>query len=238
MGARLVQLTLFSDQRVAAYAERQKVGSVKTHLPRGMIFDRNGDELAVSIDMSSAYINPSKVDNVASTAKKVARALETSASKARRLERKLKKEISKRKTKSFVWLKRKITPETVARLKAENIAAIGFVKESKRFYPKRDVAAKIIGFCGIDNQGLSGLEYYYDNDIHPISPRFTVIKDALGRAVSMPEAVTISEESAPLDLMLTIDGRIQYIAESALERQVRNTSAKGGVAIVMAPDSG
>lgn len=230
---------MYSDSRVEEYAERQGLGSVKIHLPRGDIYDRNMREMAVSIEMASVYLNPRRVADPEKVAGVLARLLEPENARARSgVYKRLVKSIKKRKGKSFMWVRRKVPPQTQARIKSAKLPSVGFVKESKRFYPKRDTAAKIIGFCGIDNQGLSGLEYRYDKVIRPVSNRFTVLKDALGRPVSMPEALTIAREAMPFDLVLTIDERIQYIAEKALERQTLKFDAASGVAIVMNPFTG
>ncbi|VAX17151.1 Cell division protein FtsI [Peptidoglycan synthetase] [hydrothermal vent metagenome] len=239
MGVRLAQLIFYTDTRVAEFAERQSVGSVKIHLPRGLIYDRNLNELAVSIEMNSIFVNPRKITQTNKLARSLARVLEPGSGARRlKLQRKLVRSINKRKNKSFVWVSRKVSQDVYMKIKNQGLPGVGFVKETKRFYPKRDIAAKIIGFCGIDNQGLYGLEYYYDEVIRPVNSRMTVLKDALGRPITMPGALDIPGRPAPYDLGLTIDERVQYITEKALERQVKRYDAKGGIAIVMDPMSG
>ncbi|HEB71422.1 MAG TPA: penicillin-binding protein 2 [Nitrospirae bacterium] len=236
---RLAQLTMFSDERVAEFSAKQRFRSIKLHMPRGMIFDRNMNELAVSVKLRSVYANPRRIDDPRSTARALAKNIEPkSHSRQNRLYTKLVKKIKASKDKYFIWVKRKVSPETYARIRKEKIRGVGFVKESKRFYPKRDIAAKLIGFCGIDNQGLYGLEYYYDDVIHPVDSRSIVRKDALGRPISTPGALSLPNVTAPYDLVLTIDERVQYITEKALERQTLASRAKGGVAIVMNPNTG
>ncbi len=236
---RLAQLMFFSDIRVEEFSDRQQTGSVKIHLPRGSVYDRNMNELAVSIKMDSVYLNPRKITNQEEVSKTLSRMLEPkNRIKRRALHNKLARSLKKYSGKSFVWARRKVPQEICDKIREKNIRGVGFVKESKRFYPKREIAAKIIGFCGIDNQGLYGLEYKYDKIMRPQSSQFTVLKDALGRPISMPDALSIFEESAPFDIVLTIDERIQYIAEKALERQVKKVGAKSGVAIVMDPATG
>ncbi len=238
-GGRLVQLTLFSDTRVAAFSSRQGTGEIEVDLPRGMIYDSQFHELAVSIDLESVYLNPRVAGDPVAVAARLASIMAKKGSREERtLFRDLKRRIGKYRSKSFVWIKRKASPTTVASLKNADIDGLGFVTESKRFYPKRDIAARLIGFCGIDNQGLYGLEYKYDQTIRPVASRFTVLRDALGRSLPMPEAFEIAEKSQPADLVLTLDERIQYVAETALARQVTATGAKRGVAIVMDPYTG
>jgi len=232
-------LTLFSDERIEEFSEKQKFGSINLHMPRGLISDRNMNDLAVSISLRSIYANPRKIKNYHAVAKTLAGKIEPK-SKIRRdkLRKKLEKRFNKSREKYFVWVKRKVAPETYISVKAASITGVGFVKESRRFYPKRDIAAKIIGFCGIDNQGLYGLEYRYDQIIHPVETKTIVRKDARGRPISMPANFDIATSLKPYDLALTIDERIQYISEKALERRVMTTGAKGGVVIVMNPHTG
>lgn len=235
---RLTQLTLFFDDRVEEFSERQRFGSINLHLPRGVIYDRNLNEFAVSVKLRSVYANPRKIGDAGEAARKLAGLLERGGEERRKVERKLQRIFRKAHDKHFVWVRRKVAPETYAGVKAADLPGVGFVKESKRFYPKRDVAAKIVGFCGIDNQGLYGIEYKYDKVIHPVNSRSRVRKDAFGRPISMPDEYSVAEAAAPYDLALTIDERIQYVAEKALERRVAQTRARGGVAIVMDPWNG
>jgi len=239
IAVRLAQLTMFSDERVAEFSAKQRFRSIKLHMPRGMIYDRNMNELAVSIKLHSVYANPRRIEDPRSIARRLAKNIEPKNQRRQnRLYTKLVKKIKGSRDKYFIWVKRKVSPETYARIRKEKIRGVGFVKESKRFYPKRDIAAKLIGFCGIDNQGLYGLEYYYDSVIHPVDSRSIVRKDALGRPISTPGALSVPNVTAPFDLVLTIDERIQYITEKALERQTLVSRAKAGVAIVMNPNTG
>ena len=237
--ARLTQLMIFGDARVDEYSEKLHFGNLNVHLPRGFIFDRNFNELAVSIDMNSVYINPRQLENPVRSVRKIAQLVEPDDQQAQKeVYKNVMRTINARKNKSFVWVRRKVPQETYEKIKSEDIAGVGFIKESKRFYPKRDIASKIIGFCGVDNQGLYGIEYGYDQMIRPMNSRFLVLKDALGRPISMPDAIAVTEKSAPADIVLTIDERIQYITEKALERQVIKSQAKSGIAIVMDPYTG
>ncbi|MBI4665895.1 MAG: penicillin-binding protein 2 [Nitrospinae bacterium] len=239
LSGRLAQLMLFSDERVDEYSENLHFGHMRVHLPRGVIYDRNFNEMAVSIDMNSIYMNPRLMENPAKAIKTLADMLEPEDATARdALHKKMLSDLRKRSRRSFIWVRRKVEPELAEKVRKADLPGVGFVKESKRFYPKRDIAAKIIGFCGMDNQGLYGIEYAYNNVMRPLNSQFVVLKDALGRPVSMPEAMELADKAAPLDMVLTIDERVQYITEKALEKQVLKSGAKGGVAIVMDPATG
>jgi len=235
---RLAQLMIFSEGKVAEYAQRQKFASHELHHPRGVIYDRNMNELALSLRMKSIYINPQKAGIPKSAAWALASGMTTSAGKTKQLAKKLNAKLEKNRDKYFMWVQRKSEPQVYAQVKKAGIPGVGFVDEYKRFYPKMDIASKIIGFSGMDNQGLSGLEYYYDRQIQGVHSKSRVRKDALGRAVDTLQNLEASETYAPFDLILTIDERIQYVAERALERKVKASGAKGGVAIVMDPHDG
>lgn len=239
VAVRLGKLMIYSEDKVSEYAARQKYGSLELHNPRGVIYDRNMNELAMSIRLKSVYINPRKMGPANKAAWAMASAMAAGGGKETgRLAHRFKVMLTHSRDRQFMWVERKIEPEVYQRLKAAKQPGMGFVDEYRRFYPKKDMAAKIIGFCGMDNKGLSGVEYYYDRQIQGINARSKVRKDALGRPVDSPEALGIPEAYIPYDMELTIDERIQYVAERALMRKVEATSAVGGVAIVMDPHTG
>ena len=236
---RLGKLMLQSEGKVAEYAQRQKFSSMELHSPRGIIYDRNMGELAISLRMKSIYLNPQKVEDPKSAAKTIAENLAPGNRKAvDQLAKKIEKRIIRYKSRYFMWVERKAGPEIYERVKEANIRGIGFVDEYKRFYPKRDMMSKIIGFCGMDNQGLSGLEYYYDRQMHSVNAKSRVKKDAFGRPVETPDIMDMPGAMSPYDLALTIDEKIQYITEKALAERVKSSGAQGGVAIVMDPNAG
>lgn len=236
---RLVQLMALGDERVEEYAENLHFGSLDVSLPRGAIYDRALNEMAVSVDVSSIYLNPRIMESPALTVKAIAKELEPSDANARNaLHKRIVSDIKKGRGRSFIWVRRKVDEETAGRIKGLGLRGVGMLKESKRYYPKRDIASKIIGYCGMDNQGLYGIEQAYNKVMRPVSSRHIVLKDALGRPVSMPDDLGVAGKSGPVDLELTIDERIQYITENALEKQTVKTGAKSGVALVMDPHTG
>jgi cell division protein FtsI (penicillin-binding protein 3) len=190
---------------------------------RGVIYDRNRSEMAVSVDVTSIAAYPNKVENPKSTARALARALDMDA---RRLQRKLAAK------KSFVWIKRQSTAKEASAVKDLDIPGIEFVTEYNRFYPHTTQAA----FSGIDGAGLEGIEFFYNQHLKGADINFTVFKDALGngfRAGPGQTAITGGN-----NLILTIDSTIQYLAESALKETVDQYSALSGLALVMHPSSG
>lgn len=236
---RLAQLMALGDERVEEYAENLHFGSLDVSLPRGAIYDRAFNEMAVSVDVNSIYLNPRIMDTPSTTVKAIVKELEPADANARNtLHKRILSDMKKGKGRSFIWVRRKVDEDSAERVRKLGLRGVGMVKESKRYYPKRDIASKIIGYCGMDNQGLYGIEQAYNKVMRPVRSRFTVLKDALGRPVSMPEDLGVAGKTGPVDLELTIDERIQYITENALEKQTVKTGAKSGVALVMDPHSG
>lgn len=195
---------------------------------RGAIYDRSGRNLALSVETDSVYANPLAMENSVQVAKSLSSTLDINWAK-------LNKEFDKEK--GFIWVKRKITPDEAEAVESLNIKGIGLLKEGRRFYPKRELAARVIGFVGTDNKGLYGVEYFYNDYLQGKSGRIMLERDALGRGVNFAEDYEESGESG-YDLRLTIDEVIQYITEKELAAQVAKYRAKGGTAIIMDPSTG
>jgi cell division protein FtsI (penicillin-binding protein 3) len=224
---RLFTLQIRDHRGLRERAERQYHRLVPLTSKRGAITDRNGRELAVSLQAPSVFARPSAVTDAAGTA--AALAAHLGIPRAQVLER-------LRADRPFVWIARQVEParaEAVARL---NLKGIGLVAESRRFYPRQELAAHLLGFVGLDDRGLEGIEYQYDAVLGG-KPRWVVAAhDALGRVLYREEPEAPERET--FDLVLTIDEVIQYIAERELERAVARSRARGGTALVMDPRTG
>jgi len=162
---------------------------------RGTIYDRNHAELAVSIEVSSLFARPALITNKRSAAKKIARVLGLH-------EKKILKKLNTKK--NFVWIKRKLAPKQVKKIGALNIHGLDFVKEPQRFYPNRELAGQVIGFAGIDSQGLEGLECNYDDVLKGHPRKLIVERDALGRHL-FTDGLKISESEEGQDIVLSLD---------------------------------
>jgi cell division protein FtsI (penicillin-binding protein 3) len=209
-------------------AENQRVKSVPLTPKRGFIYDKNGEMLAVSIDVDSVYVNPKEIKNTKAAAKKLSKILKINR---RVITRKLKNKKS-----SFVWLKRKASFDEAEQIKTAAIKGVDTVKESKRYYPNLNLAGHTLGFAGIDSEGLEGLELKYDFFIKGDQEYLYREKDAHGQTVSLKE--TTAKWGDGCDLYLTIDKSIQYITEVELKKAVIDSGAKSGVAIVQEPSTG
>ncbi|MCJ7546200.1 MAG: penicillin-binding protein [Deltaproteobacteria bacterium] len=204
------------------YARRIDLAS-----PRGTIYDSHGRELAVSMRVNSLYAQPDKIDNKGAVAARLAPILGKEAGEIAGV-------LSS--AKPFVWLQRKITPLQQERVEALHLAGVGFIPESRRFYPNFDLGSHIIGFVGMDSQGLEGLEGAYEKYLKTAHNYVVLERDALGRWIYIPERE--KGINAPYDLHLTLDLRIQYIAERELKKEVMDQRATGGMVVVMEPSTG
>ncbi len=225
---RAFQLQVLDSKRLTRMAARQHRKIVNIQSRRGEIYDRNLKELAVSIEVDSVYAQPPKIDSPRATARALAPILSMEAGE---LERKLKSESN------FVWLKRQIDLKENQRKTVEDLDGIGIIKESRRYYPNRQLASNLIGFTGLDSKGLEGVELVYDSMLRGLSKKFIGDKDAAGNLLLYEDL----DKTAPVQGMvveLTIDKTIQYVTEKALNKEVEESNAKGGVALVMDPGTG
>ena len=227
IGVKAVYLQVFRAPWLAQKAAREYQRSVKTYLKRGTIYDSTPREMAVSIDATSIAAFPEQIKNPKQTATVLAKVLGTQ-------KRPLYKKLVARKP--FVWVKRQITPGEEKALKALKLDGIGFLPESNRFYPNKTLGAQILGFTGIDGNGLEGIEFYYDAYLKGATVEQKILKDALGRKFNA-EKKTITSFGG-YSLHLTIAGPVQFAAERVLEETVKTYSAKGGMIVVMSPNTG
>jgi cell division protein FtsI (penicillin-binding protein 3) len=224
--ARCAHLQVIRAPELMDQARSQQERTITLDPLRGPILDRNGKELAVSVDVDSVFAEPGAVDDAAGSARRLAPIVGLPASELRE------RLASDR---HFVWVKRKITPELRRRIEALKIAGVGFVRESRRYYPKRALAAHVVGACGMDNQGLAGLEFMYDGAIRGTAGQMVALRDGRGGRVLDRE----KKEPAPgFGLRLTVDEVIQYDVERALDESMRETQAEGATVVVLRPQTG
>lgn len=225
--AKAVYLQLFRGPWLSQKAATQYKVSCRSYGKRGTIYDTNLKELAISIDVTSITAHPPKIKNAQATAKLLSKVLKINR---KSLVRKLAS------NKKFVWIKRKATPKETEAARNLKIAGIDFLTEHKRFYPNKMLAAQMLGFTDIDDRGLEGIEFYYNEYLQGVASKYTVLKDALGRSFDAEKTTGLNYSGN--NLILTIDSVIEYITEKALEEAVTEFSAKSGIAIVMAPKTG
>jgi len=225
---RLFQLQIINAQEMVDKAKRQHTKMVALEPSRGSILDKQGRVLAINTGVPSIFANPNMMESSATTAQSIAKILNQPF---REVEDKLKQ------SRDFVWLKRKVSPEEEAKVKPWVSQGVGIVMEERRYYPKGSLLAHVLGFAGIDSQGLEGLENRYDAELRGEVKHLLFHQDALGRVIAHAN-LGAGQSVSGNTLTLTIDEVIQYIAENALSTAVQKTSAKGGVIIVMDPLTG
>jgi cell division protein FtsI (penicillin-binding protein 3) len=226
--ARLFDLQILQHHFLSGLAERQYQKSTELRGKRGTIYDRRLRELALSVHRESIYINPSEFSTSPDGVTQLARALGLKEATV------LEKVQSDR---QFVWLKRKVSPDDAAALRSLGIKGIGFVTESQRFYPKRALAGQVIGFVGTDEAGLEGIEHDYESTLAGEAVRVMLDRDARGRPISL-QSDALRQPPQGHDLVLTLDERIQFVAERELREQITRLGARGGVAVVIHPFTG
>lgn len=224
---RAVDLHLFKGPWLSEKADGQVKRPVKALGQRGIIFDTNMGKMASSIDVTSIGVHPRQIKDIGGTASALAKALSLDRNQ-------LAKKLSS--NTPFVWIERHVTPKKAEAVEALKLDGIVFKSEKSRFYPYKAMAAQIVGFSGVDGRGLEGVEFYYDQILEGQQAQFTVIRDALGRGLGLE----MDEESdrSGKNLILTIDRRIQYIAETSLAEGVTQNNGKSGIAVVMSPKTG
>ncbi len=206
---------------------------------RGMICDRQGNVLVVSQKAFSVYARPDQVKDPGMSARRLARLSEGSGGleiSQTEIQDKLSKD------QNFVWLARQVPESVGEKLKVLDLPGVGLIEESRRFYPGGTLAASLLGFAGVDAQGLEGIEYAYDGMIRG-QPRYILVEqDARGEAIRIfPDSGGQGESEGSgggADLVLTLDKAIQYLAEREVRMALRNYRAKRAGAIVMEPQTG
>jgi cell division protein FtsI (penicillin-binding protein 3) len=218
-----VQVICYGDY--AGKASRQQQRSIDVSAVRGNIYDRNGNELAMTVQVDSVFAVPSEIPDIHSISQIMARILGTDASE---LERRMNG------ARQFVWVARRIESAEAARIRALNLKGIYFQKEAKRFYPKREMAAQVLGAVGTGDEGLTGLEMEFQPKLAGKPGTLLISMDAkkhwLGRVEKKPEPGE--------NVVLTIDEKIQYIAERELERSMADSHSIAGTIIVENPRTG
>jgi cell division protein FtsI (penicillin-binding protein 3) len=225
---RLVQVQVFGRDAFARQAARQSERTINLDPRRGPILDRHGKQLAVSVDAESIYAVPQEVRNAPRTAAQLARALELDAGARRELTAQLQR------SRAFVWVRRKVDPVKGRAVRDLQLDGIGFLTENRRYYPRRELASQVLGYVGVDNTGMSGIEYAFEDLIRGKAAKVTVHIDARRRPLGSIERPSTDGHT----VVLTLDERIQYLAERELEKAVAESGALSGLAVVMVPRTG
>lgn len=231
LGGRVFWVQFVRGAELSAKAEQNRMRDEPVASKRGIIYDRNGNELAISVSVDSVCAYPAEV--IASQEQeKIAHKLATLLDMD---EEKLLKTLTKRTP--FVWVKRQIKPEQAKKIREMDLPGIRLTEESHRQYPNGIFCSHVLGISGVDNTGLEGIDCYYDELVGGSKGRIVIEKDAANRPI--PEAT--HKYISPVDganLILTIDETIQYITERELDKVFKERQAKAATVIVMDPSTG
>jgi cell division protein FtsI/penicillin-binding protein 2 len=222
---RLVYLQIFRYGSFEKRAIHERERTEELSARRGIIYDRAGRELAMSISVDSAFAVPTEIPDLAGTISLISKITRTDPRET----------LAKCKAaRTFCWVARKSDAETADRIRSLNLRGIYFQKESRRFYPKRELAAQVLGYVGMDDEGLSGIERQYDDELRGKPGRMLISVDAhrkwFGSVEKQPEPGE--------NVVLTVDEQIQYIAERELATAMQQTHAVTGTVIVQNPHTG
>jgi cell division protein FtsI (penicillin-binding protein 3) len=220
---RLTQVQAVSADQYEKLGAGQRIRKISLAAERGAIFDRNGVDLALSVNQQTVWANPKVVPDPVGYAAKLAPILG--------MDQKLLADRLGQKSHAFVYLARKVDDATAEAVKKLELEGVDFVPESKRFYPSGTMAAPLLGAVGIDNDGLAGLEVQYDKKLAGKPGELVVEQDPQGRRI--PQGYSRLEPAVRgSDLILSLDQSLQYELERALVDAVAAATAKGGLAIV------
>ena len=225
---RLFHLQVVEHKKYRKIAEKEQVRIVSVSPQRGVIYDETSKPLAINVTSFSLYASPGRISKPEIVAAKLASVL---GEDRENILNKL------RKDRVFVWVKRKLSLEKKNRIDKLDLEGIGFIEERKRFYPEKEVMSHVLGWVGVDNQGLAGVEYYYDKRLRGRKGKILLKRDALGH--SIPFSQIILEEIIPGEnLVLTIDSKIQSIVEQEVSSVLNEKKAKSVEAIFINPNTG
>jgi len=225
---RLAYIQFFWGEELRAEAVDQRMRELRIPAKRGIIYDTRGRELAISMNVDTVFAAPPEIENPQETARLLAQTLGLDEQKVLA---KIQEPVA------FVYVKRQIDEEASHRLRDLNLPGIYLTQDSKRYYPKGKLAAHVLGIAGVDNQGLEGIEYVYDQELRGEQGYILLEFDNRGHEIPHAEHSYVAPQDG-LDLVLTIDETIQFITERELDAAMQRTQAKKGVAIVMEPKTG
>jgi cell division protein FtsI (penicillin-binding protein 3) len=226
---RLIYLQWIQYDVLTALAHNQIQKTQKISAFRGGIYDRNDVPLAISKQVYSAYAVPVKIQDPSEWAKRIAPCIQMPVHVVLN---------SVKPNTSFVWLKRQLTDTQLQALRTLNDPAIGFLPEYKRVYPHGSLAAHVVGFTGMDSQGLSGVEYYYGSALSGQPGKQVLESDPLGVPIPLGKTTVIQPALDGNDVQLTLDLTLQYFTEKYLKEGIERMGGIHGQAVVMDPHTG
>ena len=226
IASRLFWLQIVRHNDYTERAQKQQQRTFEVAPRRGVLYDRNMRELAMTVQVDSIYAVPTEIDDQQAAARTLAAIVHTDPEDKQTREDQIAHRIEE--GKSFAWIARRVTPEASAKVHALNMKGIYFQKEFQRFYPDNQIAAQMLGYVGLDDNGLGGVEGKFDTKLHGTPGRVYTAMDARRRVLG-----SVAQEPEPgQNLELTIDENIQFMAERALDHNMEKTHADNGTVVV------
>ncbi len=226
ISTRLFWLQIIRHSEYVERAEKQQQRTFEVAPRRGVLYDRNMHELAMTVQVDSIYAVPSEIDDQKSAARTLATIVHTDPEDKLTREDQIAHRLDE--GKNFAWVARRVTPEVATKIRALNMKGIYTQKEFQRFYPDNQIAAQVLGYVGLDDNGLGGLEGKFDAKLHGVPGRMFTAMDARRHVLG-----SVAHEPEPgQNLQLTIDENIQFMAERALDHNMEKTHADSGTVVV------
>lgn len=229
IGCRLFYLQVLQSDAGAHQVQRQHQKTVIVQPDRGVIVDRQGHPLALNVDVASVYVNPGSLNDPQKTAHTLSRVLEMPVAHVRELFRR---------DQPYVWIKRHISEPMAKQLEAKPLPGVVVTREPHRFYPKGELVSHVLGFAGIDSQGLEGIEFQYESYLRGEKNLVQYQRDALGRTIAPLSSQDTLGSQTGYHITLSIDEVIQFIAEDELAKAIQKSRAKSGSIVIMDPMTG
>jgi len=226
IAGRLFWLQVVDHKEYAERAEKQQQRTFEVAPRRGVLYDRNLHELAMTVLADSIYADPAEIDDKQAAAKALAAIVHVDPEDNRTAEAAIADRLAN--GHNFAWVARRVRPEVASRVRALNMKGIYFQKEFQRFYPDNQIAAQVLGYVGVDDNGLGGLEEKFDSELHGVSGRMYTAMDARRKVLGSSER----DPQPGRNLQLTIDENIQFMAEQALDHAMERTHAEHGTVVV------
>mgnify|MGYP003385433495 FL=1 len=226
---RLTDIQVLNADFLRGQGDARHLRDVTVPAHRGMILDRHGEPLAISTPVDSVWVNPQEVSTNNAQLAELAKLLGISINEVQ-------KKIKANKSREFVYLKRRISPELSDKVKQLKIAGVALQREYKRYYPAGEVTAHLIGFTNVDDKGQEGLELTHEEHLQGVSGLKRMMRDRYGRYVGGGEQLAASK--AGEDIRLSIDLRLQYLSYQALKSAVNKYQASSGSAVILDVQTG
>jgi cell division protein FtsI (penicillin-binding protein 3) len=232
ISARLVYLQVSQHDGLADRARQQQQNAIETAPQRGDLLDRQGRQLARSVQTTSLFVDPDLLKEPADIECAAASLASALGLKKADLVSELQK--ARDEHRRFVWIARRLDSDQANQILALNLPGLQALSEPKRYYPNGSLASHVLGFVGLDGEGLGGLEQAYNTKISGEPGRLFLEKDANGKPYESFEIASKAGQTA----VLTIDQSVQYVVEQALKAAVERSHAKSGAVIVLDPRNG